>query len=64
MGTLYPGLMRLEQKGLIRAKWQTTEHNRRARYYSITASGRRRLDEEKAGWDRTAEIIRRLFEGV
>src|SRR5688572_4401933 len=52
MGTLYPGLMRLEQRGLIRAEWDTTENNRRARFYRITAAGRRQLETEKADWDR------------
>src|SRR6185437_2471133 len=50
MGTLYPGLLRLEQRGFIRAKWDKTENNRRARFYSITAVGRRQLDTEKAEW--------------
>src|ERR1700756_3035727 len=49
MGTLYPGLLRLEQRGFIRAQWNRTENNRRARYYSLTAAGSRRLDTEKAG---------------
>jgi PadR family transcriptional regulator PadR len=61
MGTLYPGLMRLEQRGWIRAKWQSTENNRRARYYSITAAGRKQLTAERAGWDRMAETMRRLL---
>ena len=50
MGTLYPGLLRLEQRGFIRAKWDKTENNRRARFYSITAAGRRQLEAEKAEW--------------
>jgi transcriptional regulator len=61
MGTLYPGLMRLEQRGLIRAQWETTENNRRARYYSITAAGRRRLEAEKAEWRRMAAIMQALL---
>jgi len=61
MGTLYPGLMRLEQRGLIRAKWSVTENNRRARFYSLTAKGRRELETEKAQWDRTASIIHSLL---
>jgi transcriptional regulator len=61
MGTLYPGLMRLEQRGLIRAQWKTTESNRRARFYSLTAAGRRQLDAEKADWDRMAGIMHRLL---
>jgi PadR family transcriptional regulator, regulatory protein PadR len=57
MGTLYPGLMRLEQRGFVRGKWGLTEGNRRARFYSITAAGKRQLIQEKAGWDRMASII-------
>src|SRR5262245_38511771 len=53
MGTLYPGLMRLEQRGLVRGKWGVTENNRRARFYSITAAGRDQLQDEKAQWNRT-----------
>ena len=62
MGTLYPGLMRLEQRGLVRAEWQVTEANRRARFYSITAAGKRRLDTEKADWDRMVSIMQALFQ--
>jgi len=62
MGTLYPGLMRLEQQGLVRAEWRTTETNRRARFYSMTAAGRRRLQAEKADWDRMVSIMHALFE--
>src|SRR5215510_2059908 len=53
MGTLYPGLMRLEQRGFIRGKWGVTDNNRRARFYSITAAGRRQLARQKDEWDRT-----------
>src|SRR5947207_1261854 len=61
MGSLYPGLLRLEQRGFIRAQWNTTENNRRARYYSITAAGRRRLNVEKAEWTRMASIMEALL---
>ena len=61
MGTLYPGLLRLEQRGFIRAEWNRTENNRRARYYSITAAGRRQLDTEKAEWTRMASIMQALL---
>ena len=61
MGTLYPGLMRLEQRGLVRGKWGVTENNRKARFYAITAAGRRQLATEKAEWDRTASIINTLL---
>ena len=61
MGTLYPALVRLERRGLVRARWDTTDSNRRARFYAITAAGRRQLDLEKAGWARMAGIIDRLL---
>jgi PadR family transcriptional regulator PadR len=61
MGTLYPGLMRLEQRGLVRAKWGVTDNNRKARFYSITAAGRRQLSTEKSEWDRMASIIHSLL---
>jgi PadR family transcriptional regulator PadR len=61
MGTLYPGLMRLEQRGLIRAKWDTTENNRQARFYSITAAGRRQLASAKTSWDQMVVIMQTLF---
>jgi PadR family transcriptional regulator len=60
MGTLYPGLMRLEQRGFVRAKWGVTDNNRRARFYAITAAGRRQLEAEKSEWDRMAAIIHTL----
>ena len=56
-GTLYPALYRLEQQGLIRSEWGQTENNRRARYYSLTARGRRRLSEELASWRRMSRAI-------
>src|SRR5947208_11418389 len=61
MGTLYPGLMRLEQRGLVRAKWGVTENNRKARFYTITPAGRRQLSAEKSEWDRMASIIHALI---
>ena len=61
MGTLYPGLMRLEQRGLIRGAWDTTENNRQARFYSITAAGRRQLATEKKSWDQMVAIMQTLF---
>jgi transcriptional regulator len=61
MGTLYPGLLRMEQRGFVRAHWNRTENNRRARYYSITAAGRRRLDAEKAEWTRMTTIMQALL---
>ena len=63
-GTLYPALLRLEQSGRISSKWGTTENNRRARYYSITRSGRKHLEEEAGNWQQMAEIINRVLEGA
>jgi PadR family transcriptional regulator PadR len=63
MGTLYPALMRLEQRRLITGVWGTTESNRKARFYSLTAAGRRQLGKEKQAWDRMASIIQTLIRG-
>ena len=62
-GTIYPALLRLEQKGWIKSSWGTSENNRRARFYSITASGRRQLASETELWARTVSIVNRLLEG-
>ena len=62
MGTLYPGLMRLEQRGFVRGAWAVTDNNRKARLYSITAAGRRRLADEKAEWVRMTAIMQALLD--
>src|SRR5215203_6461828 len=54
MGTLYPALMRLEQRGLVKGTWGTTDTNRKARFYALTAAGRRQLAKERDAWDRMA----------
>jgi transcriptional regulator len=56
-GSLYPALYRLERQQLIGAEWGQSENNRRARFYTLTAAGRRRLKEEAAGWNRLAAAI-------
>jgi PadR family transcriptional regulator, regulatory protein PadR len=56
-GSLYPALYRLEHQGLIAAEWSQSENNRRAKYYTLTAAGRRRLREETAGWNRLVSAI-------
>ena len=56
-GSLYPALYRLEAQDLILAEWRQSENNRRAKYYTLTAAGRRRLREETAGWNRLASAI-------
>ena len=60
-GTLYPALHRLLRKGWIGAEWRTTENGRRARYYRLTASGRKRLEAERASWARTALAVNRIL---
>jgi len=61
MGTLYPGLMRLEQRGLIRGTWGLTESNRKARFYAISAAGRRQLTAQRAAWHRMSAIMQSLL---
>jgi PadR family transcriptional regulator PadR len=56
-GSLYPALHRLEQQAWIRAEWGESEHNRRAKYYSLTRAGRRQLEREAASWDRLSSAI-------
>ena len=63
-GTLYPALYRLEQQGLIRSEWGQTENNRRARYYSLTARGRRRLSDELASWRRMSRAINLVLQAT
>ena len=60
-GTIYPALLRLEQKGWIRSEWGTSENNRRARFYSISAAGKRHLAAEADSWARTVAIVNRLL---
>jgi transcriptional regulator len=56
-GALYPALFRLVRQGLLKASWGTSENNRRAKFYELTALGRKRLREETDGWNRLAEAI-------
>ena len=56
-GSLYPALYRLEHQDLIAAEWGQSDNNRRAKFYTLTAAGRRRLREETAGWNRLASAI-------
>ncbi len=63
-GTIYPALLRLQQKGWIDAEWGSSENNRRAKYYSITRAGRKQLATETEDWERISAIIGRMLEGV
>ena len=64
MGTLYPALMRLEQRRLLRGVWGTTDNNRRARFYSVTAAGRRQLGKDLEAWERMTAIMQRVLRGT
>lgn len=61
-GTIYPALLRLEQKGWIASEWGTSETSRRARFYSITRAGRKQLSAEADAWARTVAMVNRLLE--
>ena len=61
-GTIYPALLRLEQKGWIASEWGISETNRRARFYSITRAGRKQLTAEADTWARTVAMVNRLLE--
>jgi len=61
-GTIYPALLRLEQKGWISSSWGTSENNRKARFYQITRRGLKQLAEEEANWARTVAMVNRLLE--
>jgi transcriptional regulator len=58
-GALYPALYRLEHQGLIASEWGTSDNNRKAKYYRLTAAGKKRLGEETASWNRLADAIAR-----
>ena len=62
-GTLYPALVRLEQKGWIKGTWRTTENNREARYYSITKAGSCELEAQIDRWQRSTGLVNRLLAG-
>lgn len=63
-GTLYPALLRLQQKGWIEAEWGLSDHNRRAKFYSLTKAGRKQLKLETAEWEQMAAIVARVLAGA
>jgi len=60
-GTLYPALIKLEQEGFIKGEWAASENNRRAKFYSLTAAGKRRLAREAHEWRETASLVEAFF---
>jgi transcriptional regulator len=63
-GTIYPALLRLEQRGWIAAEWGVSDQNRKARFYALTKAGRKQLREETESWERMMAIINRVLEGA
>jgi transcriptional regulator len=61
-GSLYPALERLKRKGWIRSEWRTTENNRQARYYLLTAAGKRQLEIERAAWKRASAAVNAIVD--
>ncbi|PYQ54862.1 MAG: PadR family transcriptional regulator [Acidobacteria bacterium] len=64
LGALYPALQRLEKDGLIDAEWKASDNNRRARYYRLTAAGRRRLAAEMEDWERVSAAVTRILKAT
>ena len=60
-GTLYPALLRLEQRGWITSKWGISDNNRKAKFYALTRAGRKQLEEETESWDRMSAVINRVL---
>ncbi|MEZ2345908.1 PadR family transcriptional regulator [Terriglobus sp. RCC_193] len=63
-GSLYPALHRLERRGLIKAKWQITENNRRAKYYDLSKKGREQLEVEKEAWAKLTAAVAQVLEAM
>jgi PadR family transcriptional regulator, regulatory protein PadR len=63
-GSLFPSLYRLEQDGKLKAEWRATENNRRAKYYRLTAAGRRQLEQQRARWNRVSFAVASVLEGA
>ena len=63
-GSLFPSLYRLEQDGKLKAEWRATENNRRAKYYRLTASGRRHLEQYRERWNRVSFAVASVLEGA
>jgi PadR family transcriptional regulator PadR len=60
-GTLYPALLRLEQRGWVASRWGTSDHNRRAKFYELTRAGRKQIARETEGWTRTVALMQRFL---
>ena len=63
-GSLFPSLYRLEQDGKLKAEWRPSENNRKAKYYALTASGRKQLDQQRRRWERISFAVNSVLEGA
>ena len=63
-GSLFPSLYRLEQDGKLKAEWQATENNRRAKYYRLTAAGKKQLEQQRERWNRVSFAVESVLEGA
>ena len=63
-GTLYPALLRLQQRGWIKSRWAVSDNNRKAKYYELTARGRRQIAREAASWERTVSLMDRFLRNL
>jgi PadR family transcriptional regulator PadR len=63
-GSLFPSLYRLEQDGKLKAEWQATENNRRAKYYRLTAAGKRQLEQQRERWNKVSFAVTSVLEGA
>ena len=63
-GSLFPSLYRLEQDGKLKAEWQATENNRRAKYYRLTAAGKKQLEQQRERWNRVSFAVASVLEGA
>ena len=63
-GSLFPSLYRLEQDGKLKAEWQATENNRRAKYYRLTAAGKKQLEQQREKWNRVSFAVASVLEGA
>jgi len=61
-GSLYPALYRMEERGLIKSEWGLSENNRRAKFYRLTRAGQRKLEAERANWDRISKAVSRILQ--
>jgi len=61
-GTIYPALLKLEQEGAIKSEWGVSDNNRKAKFYKLTRSGRKRADKESRAWEQTTAIVARFLE--